>query len=105
MEKVATLQPNGTYVTVKDSNIAAIHPSSILDNRPEWVVYNEFVLTSKSYLKTVTDVKGEWLFDANPSYFIPSNIKNIETRKKLEVIERDLILKKHEKNVQEQKDH
>jgi pre-mRNA-splicing factor ATP-dependent RNA helicase DHX15/PRP43 len=27
----------------------------------EWVVYNEFVLTTKNYVRTVTAVRPEWL--------------------------------------------
>ena len=27
---------------------------------PEWVIFNEFVLTSKSFIRTVTTVKPEW---------------------------------------------
>ena len=27
---------------------------------PEWVIFNEFVLTSKSFIRTVTTVKAEW---------------------------------------------
>ena len=31
------------------------------DHKPEWVLYNEFVLTTKNYIRTCTDVKPEWL--------------------------------------------
>lgn len=37
-----------------------LHPSACLDHKPEWVLYNEFVLTSKNFIRTVTEVKGEW---------------------------------------------
>ena len=37
-----------------------IHPSSCLDHKPEWLLYNEFVLTNKNYIRTVTEIKGEW---------------------------------------------
>jgi pre-mRNA-splicing factor ATP-dependent RNA helicase DHX15/PRP43 len=40
--------------------VVQLHPSHCLDRKPEWVVYNEFVLTSKNYIRTVTDVKPEW---------------------------------------------
>jgi len=36
-----------------------LHPSTCLDHKPEWVLYNEFVLTTKNYIRTVTDIKRE----------------------------------------------
>jgi hypothetical protein len=41
----------------------ALHPSCCLDHKPEWVVYHEFTLTSKQFIRTVTEIKGEWLLD------------------------------------------
>lgn len=38
-----------------------MHPSNCLDHKPEWVIYNEFVLTSRNFIRTVTGVRGEWL--------------------------------------------
>lgn len=46
-----------------------LHPSSALDHKPEWVVYNEFVLTSKNYIRTVTEVRPDWLLDIAPTYY------------------------------------
>lgn len=37
-----------------------LHPSTCLDHRPEWVIYNEFVLTTKNYIRTVTDIKRKF---------------------------------------------
>ena len=50
-----------TYVTVKDQQSVLLHPSTVLGQDSEWVVYNEFVLTTKNYIRTVTSVKPEWL--------------------------------------------
>lgn len=50
-----------TYVTVKDNQSVLLHPSSVLQQESEWLVYNEFVLTTKNYVRTVTAVKAEWL--------------------------------------------
>jgi pre-mRNA-splicing factor ATP-dependent RNA helicase DHX15/PRP43 len=55
-----------------------------MDHKPEWCLYNEFVLTSKNYIRTVTEVQPEWLFDACPEYFELSSIKNGEAKRKLE---------------------
>lgn len=55
-------QGKNLYRTVKDNNEPVLlHPSSVLGHEAEWVLYNEFVLTTKNYVRTVTAVKGEWL--------------------------------------------
>jgi len=40
-----------------------IHPSTVIDSKPDWVLYNEFVLTSRNYIRTVTVIRPEWLFE------------------------------------------
>src|SRR5579859_3934361 len=30
------------YVTVKDQQIVSLHPSTVLETLPEWVIYNEY---------------------------------------------------------------
>ena len=51
----------GVYTTVKDEQNVLLHPSASLQTESEWVVYNEFVLTKKNYIRTVTSVRAEWL--------------------------------------------
>lgn len=48
-------------MTVKDNQMVNLHPSTVLDHKPEWALYNEFVLTTKNFIRTVTDVRPEWL--------------------------------------------
>ena len=68
--QVAKKEANGkTYTTVKDNQTVLLHPSTVLGQESEWVVYNEFVLTSKNYIRTVTSVRGEWLLDISPGYY------------------------------------
>jgi len=69
----------GNYVTAKDNQVflfgwvserssadstrckvVALHPSCGLDTSPEWVIFNEFVLTTRPYIRTVTEVRPEW---------------------------------------------
>ena len=52
---MAHLEQPGHYLTVKDNQQVALHPSTCLSTKPEWVVYNEFVLTTKNYIRTCTD--------------------------------------------------
>ncbi len=68
--QIAMKDANGkTYVTVKDNQTVLLHPSTVLGQESEWVVYNEFVLTTKNYIRTVTSVRGEWLLDIAPNYY------------------------------------
>ena len=62
-----------------------IHPSSVIDHNPEWVLYNEFVLTSRNYIRGVLEFEPEWLFEVAPEYFaLDEDFKNGEARRKLE---------------------
>lgn len=55
--KVAHLERSGHYLTVKDNQVVSIHPSSVLDNKPVWCMFEDFVLTSKNYIRTCTGVQ------------------------------------------------
>lgn len=55
--QVAHLERTGHYLTIIDNQVVQLHPSTCLDHKPDWVMYNEFVLTTKNYIRTVTDVK------------------------------------------------
>jgi pre-mRNA-splicing factor ATP-dependent RNA helicase DHX15/PRP43 len=54
-------QSGKTYTTVKDNQSVLLHPSTVLGTESEWVIYNEFVLTTKNFIRTLTGVKAEWL--------------------------------------------
>ncbi|KAG2142414.1 P-loop containing nucleoside triphosphate hydrolase protein [Suillus clintonianus] len=73
----------GTYMTVKDNQAVALHPSCGLDTQPEWVIYNEFVLTTSPYIWTVTKVQPEWLLEYAPLYFDLNNWPDSETKRAL----------------------
>jgi pre-mRNA-splicing factor ATP-dependent RNA helicase DHX15/PRP43 len=40
--------------------VVHLHPSNCMDHKPEWVIYNEYVLTTRNFIRTVTDIRGEW---------------------------------------------
>ncbi|KAL4242387.1 RNA helicase [Abortiporus biennis] len=71
------------YLTVKDNQVVSLHPSCGLDTTPEWVIYNEFVLTSRAYIRTVTAVKPEWLLEFAPQYYDISSFSKGETKRAL----------------------
>jgi len=48
------------YLTVKDPQVVQLHPSWDLEGKPDWVMFNEFVLTTTPYIRTVSTVEPEW---------------------------------------------
>ncbi|OJT09218.1 hypothetical protein TRAPUB_14293, partial [Trametes pubescens] len=71
------------YLTVKDNQVVSLHASCGLDTSPEWVLFNEFVLTTQPYLRTVTEVKPEWLLEHAPRYYDESTFPNGHTKRAL----------------------
>jgi len=74
----------GNYLTVKDNQVVALHPSCGLDTQPDWVMFNEFVLTTRHYIRTVTEVRPEWLLEYAPTYFDLSSFSDGETKRALQ---------------------
>lgn len=48
------------------------------------VLYQEFVLTTRNYIRTCTNIKGDWLVDIAPHYYDLSNFPPGEARRALE---------------------
>lgn len=84
--QVAHLERSGHYLTVKDNQVVQLHPSTCLDHKPEWVLYNEFVLTTKNYIRTCTDIKADWLVKLAPQYYDMRNFPMCEAKRVLERI-------------------
>jgi pre-mRNA-splicing factor ATP-dependent RNA helicase DHX15/PRP43 len=82
--QVAHRQRTGDYLTVKDNQIVYIHPSSVVDSRPDWVIFEEFALTTKNYIRTVTVTSVEWLVELAPHYFDLENFPECEAKGELE---------------------
>ncbi|XP_060202211.1 pre-mRNA-splicing factor ATP-dependent RNA helicase DEAH1-like isoform X1 [Lycium barbarum] len=78
----ARLQKAGTYRTVKHPQTVNIHPSSgLVQSLPRWVVYHELVLTSKEYMRQVTELKPEWLVEIAPHYYQLKDIEDSSSKK------------------------
>jgi pre-mRNA-splicing factor ATP-dependent RNA helicase DHX15/PRP43 len=43
--QVAHLERTGHYLTVKDNQVVALHPSTVLQHKPEWCLYNSWSKT------------------------------------------------------------
>ena len=49
---------------MSDSQPVFVHPSSAIFNHSvEWVVYHTLVLTSKEYMREVTQIDPKWLLE------------------------------------------
>jgi HrpA-like RNA helicase len=82
--QMAHLQRQGHYLTAKDHQVVAIHPSSVLDGKPAWIVFQDFVLTTRNFVRTVTSQRIEWLVELAPHYFDLDNWPEGETKRELE---------------------
>ncbi|KJA15451.1 hypothetical protein HYPSUDRAFT_48384 [Hypholoma sublateritium FD-334 SS-4] len=74
----------GNYLTAKDNQVVALHPSCGLDTQPEWVLFNEFVLTTRPYIRTVSEIKAEWLIEYAANYFDLATFPDGETKRALQ---------------------
>ncbi|XP_038688523.1 pre-mRNA-splicing factor ATP-dependent RNA helicase DEAH1 [Tripterygium wilfordii] len=78
----AKLQKNGSYRTVKHPQTVHIHPSSGLAQvLPRWVIYHELVLTTKEYMRQVTELKPEWLVEIAPHYYQMKDVEDTGSRR------------------------
>ncbi|KAJ4802065.1 RNA helicase-like [Rhynchospora pubera] len=78
----AKLQKNGSYRTLKNPQTVYIHPSSGLAQvHPRWVVYHELVLTTKEYMRQVTELKPDWLVEIAPHYYQLKDVDDPTTKK------------------------
>ena len=62
----------GRYKTKIGSEVVSIHPTSTLFGRnpaPKSVVYTELLVTKKTYLRGVTQIREEWLAEVAPDFF------------------------------------
>ncbi|KAM1322873.1 hypothetical protein ACFX2F_015770 [Malus domestica] len=78
----AKLQKNGSYRTVKRPPTVHRHPSSGLSQvHPRWVIYHELVLTTKEYMRQVTELKREWLVEIAPHYYQLKDVEDSTSKK------------------------
>ncbi|KAL5370507.1 hypothetical protein CPHLJ_1g2650 [Cryptosporidium parvum] len=66
----ARINKGGNYTTIKWRHIVDIHPSSTLFNlKPSAITYTELVLTTKEYMRNLTEIKTDWLLEVAPHYY------------------------------------
>ena len=79
----AKLHKNGIYKTTKSNYSAMLHPSSYMfKEQSRWVLYNEIVLTTREFMRNVSEIEDRWLLEVAPHYINPEDIKEPEETKK-----------------------
>jgi len=77
----ARLQKSGdSYRTLKTNQTVYIHPSSSLfQSQPpiKFALYYELVMTSKSYMRQVMEIKPAWLLEVAPHFFKPADLEQL----------------------------
>jgi pre-mRNA-splicing factor ATP-dependent RNA helicase DHX15/PRP43 len=76
------------YLTIRDEQLVGLHPSSVIRHRPSWVVFHEFVLTTGSYIRTVSQIEPKWLFELPTKYYDLLEYKEGASRRALELAAR-----------------
>lgn len=81
----ARVQMTGeAYRSLKHGQSVHIHPSSSLfGQNPKWLLYHELVLTAKEYIRQVIDIQPEWLLEAAPHYYKPSDFDDGASSRKM----------------------
>uniref|UniRef100_A0A0D9ZYP3 RNA helicase n=1 Tax=Oryza glumipatula TaxID=40148 RepID=A0A0D9ZYP3_9ORYZ len=78
----ARLQRDGSYRAVKSRQTVFVHPSSgVAQAPPRWALYHELVLTTKEYMRQVTELKPEWLVEIAPHYYERKDVDEPEPKK------------------------
>ncbi|CCH60940.1 hypothetical protein TBLA_0D04440 [Henningerozyma blattae CBS 6284] len=74
------------YKTISSNTEVGIHPSSSLFGREyEYVIYHSLVLTSREYMSQVTSIEPNWLLEASPHFYKPTD-ENSHSRKKAKIV-------------------
>ncbi|CAN1259795.1 Pre-mRNA-splicing factor ATP-dependent RNA helicase DEAH1 [Linum perenne] len=82
----ARMEKDGSYKTVKCPKTVYMHPGSGLARSiPRWVVYHELVLTTKEYMRQVTELKPEWLVEIAPHFYRMKDVEDSGSKKKVVV--------------------
>jgi len=70
------------YIIILENQPVYIHQSSALFQRqPDWVIYNDLVMTTKEYMREVTVIDPKWLVELAPRLFKVADPTKMSKRK------------------------
>lgn len=81
--QIAHRRATGHYRTVKDHQAVDLHPSCVIEQSPVWVLFQEFVLTSKAFIRTCSAISVDWLLEIAPEYYDMDGFPESETKEVL----------------------
>ena len=81
--QTAAKDSGGGYLTTKDNQTVQIHPSSVVESKPDWVIFEEFALTTKNFIRTVTVTNVDWLVELAPHYYDLENFPECKAKDEL----------------------
>uniref|UniRef100_A0A0K0F584 RNA helicase n=1 Tax=Strongyloides venezuelensis TaxID=75913 RepID=A0A0K0F584_STRVS len=78
--QVAFRESSGHYIIAKEGQLVVIHPSSVVNAKPEFIVFNEYIQTRQDFVRCCTEIQPDWLLQIAPHYydiesFPPSELK------------------------------
>ncbi|KAI9188796.1 DEAH-box ATP-dependent RNA helicase prp43 [Blastocladiella emersonii ATCC 22665] len=94
MQVAKSMRSKSKYVTIKDNQEVLIHPSSCIMTNADWVMYNDYVMTSNHYIRMVTAVEPAWLLELAPKYYDLESMERGPIRSELAQVERVLAVTK-----------
>ncbi|KAG2440784.1 hypothetical protein HXX76_003640 [Chlamydomonas incerta] len=66
----ARLQPDGSYRVIATGRQVFLHPTSVLlERKPDCLVFNELMHTSRTYARDATAIEARWLPELAPAFF------------------------------------
>lgn len=78
----ARLQKSGSYRLIKGQQAVHVHPSSgLVEILPKLVLYHELALTTKEYMRQVTEIKSDWLLEIAPHFYNPIDLEDLSSKK------------------------
>ncbi|KAI5080413.1 hypothetical protein GOP47_0003596 [Adiantum capillus-veneris] len=67
----ARRQPDGSYRAMSSGQTVFVHPSSVLfGKKPDCLIFNELVCTTRHYIRNVTRIDSAWLPELASQYFV-----------------------------------
>lgn len=69
-QNLALKQIDGSYKNIRSNEPLEIHPSSVLANiKPKWIIYHDTFVTTKKYIKDVSEVDIDWVLELCPHFY------------------------------------
>lgn len=69
-QNIAQKQIDGQYKNIRTHEILEIHPTSVLAQiKPKFILYNDVLVTTKKYIKEVSEIDIEWVLELCPHYY------------------------------------